>query len=256
MLKHIATEDLALLQESLVLSYDGKLLEKTGIRHYQGRTEAERVDTWAFLRSQKDLLGFYFDALQEMAASPYDDVRLEKEKKRLTISVWAAVRERLDNRKRSAVPLSVQVYAGMDDPRSLDIAHEVLEAGNRAAARYETMMACGGVMSMENGFTEDGRFDIFAASPENAMNFIVNSEDKSTWTYGEGFCRVEACPSGSRKTRVGPCQVCMSCQSLFDQGKTPQEEYKKRASAIRRQAAMKARAKPKGKTKAVGREDV
>jgi hypothetical protein len=52
-----------------------------------------------------------------------------------------------------------------------------------------------------------------------------NGEDKSSWTWKPGICRVEKCPTRPGKTEVGPCEVCRGCQRIFDEGKDPGQVY-------------------------------
>jgi len=49
-------------------------------------------------------------------------------------------------------------------------------------------------------------------------------EDKSTWKWKRGVCRVESCPTRPNETKVGPCSVCERCQAKFDNGEDPTEE--------------------------------
>lgn len=45
-------------------------------------------------------------------------------------------------------------------------------------------------------------------------------ENKSSWKWSVGTCRVKNCPSPS-PTEVGPCSVCRRCQRVFDAGRDP-----------------------------------
>lgn len=49
----------------------------------------------------------------------------------------------------------------------------------------------------------------------------VELNEKSTWKWKSGVCRVEACPTRPGKTKIGPCDVCSRCQSKFDKGIDP-----------------------------------
>ena len=49
----------------------------------------------------------------------------------------------------------------------------------------------------------------------------VELNEKSTWKWKNGVCRVEACPTRPGKTKIGPCDVCSRCQSKFDKGIDP-----------------------------------
>jgi hypothetical protein len=49
----------------------------------------------------------------------------------------------------------------------------------------------------------------------------IELNEKSTWTWKKGVCRVESCPTRPGKTKVGPCDVCSRCQHIFDKGIDP-----------------------------------
>jgi hypothetical protein len=50
---------------------------------------------------------------------------------------------------------------------------------------------------------------------------------KESWTWKKGICRVSDCPTRPGTTKVGPCDVCVSCQHLFDKGRDPSKVYGK-----------------------------
>jgi hypothetical protein len=50
-----------------------------------------------------------------------------------------------------------------------------------------------------------------------------SSDDKESWTWKRGVCRVKSC---GKKTEVGPCDVCRSCQAKFDKGQDPTNQPK------------------------------
>lgn len=69
--------------------------------------------------------------------------------------------------------------------------------------------------------------DIFGRNDLDPSNSLVNDlakdnrqNEKENWKWKQGICRVKSC---GKKTEVGPCDVCRSCQSKYDKGEDPNE---------------------------------
>ena len=73
------------------------------------------------------------------------------------------------------------------------------------------MIGCGGAIAIDSD------------KPEQAFNNIFGGGEKNNeaWSWKNGVCRVEKCPSRPKTTMVGPCSVCKRCQRLFDDGVDP-----------------------------------
>jgi hypothetical protein len=90
-----------------------------------------------------------------------------------------------------------------------------------AAVGHEVAVttACGGGSGGEDAnTTTDKSLD----KSERASEMTgVELNEKSTWKWKNGICRVEACPTRPGKTKIGPCDVCSRCQNIFDKGIDP-----------------------------------
>jgi hypothetical protein len=58
--------------------------------------------------------------------------------------------------------------------------------------------------------------------------------EKSKWEWTTGYCRESLCTFNKKKTKVGPCSVCVNCQNIYDEGKKPSDVY----SAMRAESAL------------------
>lgn len=63
-------------------------------------------------------------------------------------------------------------------------------------------------------------------STENVTSDVQKMLEKSKWKWVDGYCRESLCPNSSKKTKVGPCNVCVNCQHIYDSGKQPSDIYK------------------------------
>ncbi len=82
--------------------------------------------------------------------------------------------------------------------------NKVLESREKA---QKTAVSSSCASGSKNGESSDG---------EN----MDSPEDASSWTWKQGICRVNRCPS-PKPTEVGPCSVCRACQQKFDSGQDP-----------------------------------
>jgi hypothetical protein len=110
--------------------------------------------------------------------------------------------------------------------------------GAEGAKNNRTYSACGLAISLGDKGSKDGPQFAFGGSLDGLSTPLINkpeefgnSEDnKENWKWKSGICVVSECPTRPRKTKVGPCNVCKTCQHLFDEGKNPSDEYKLRRS--------------------------
>ncbi len=89
-----------------------------------------------------------------------------------------------------------------------------------AAVGHEVAVttACGGGAGGEENASTDKSLD----KSEKASELTgVELNEQSTWSWKQGICRVESCPTRPGKTKVGPCDVCRRCQTIFDKGADP-----------------------------------
>lgn len=90
-----------------------------------------------------------------------------------------------------------------------------------AAVGHEVAVttACGGGSGGEDANTST---DKGLEKSERAADLTgIELNEKSTWKWKNGICRVEACPTRPGKTKIGPCDVCSRCQNIFDKGIDP-----------------------------------
>lgn len=93
---------------------------------------------------------------------------------------------------------------------------------NRLIARNNIRVGAGCPGEVDAGFGEgkqskntENRRDDGEDDPD------ADAEDRSTWYKKKAVCRVESCATRPGQTEVGPCDVCRSCQILFDSGYDP-----------------------------------
>lgn len=212
-------------------AYDASLSYRNHGEYYAGRRTTETVpeeNAWTEINQHKDLLNFYFDQLEVVAQKniPREDIEIEK--KRLTYGVWAAIKERLDR--------GVVLGSHDNKPTHNELVYdtsrihlEISQAYRLVANRGEVMPGCGGAIrgeaDMLNAPTSDVFDSIFGGKKENGS--------KESWTWKKGVCRVDDCPTRPGSTKVGPCDVCVSCQHLFDHGKDPAKVYGRGKSRIK-----------------------
>lgn len=202
-------------------AYDRALEYKHQRPFYAGRdtvNEIRQENAWDAVMRHKDLLEFYFDEIEALAGdNSYSQTELERAKKRLTYGVWAALKLRLDQ-EQTVVREKPQTMI----PQSREVTmQEVHDAYNVLATRGEIMPGCGGGIRSEA--------DLLSADSSEVFDSIFGKgESKDSWEWKTGVCRVNGCPTRPSKTKVGPCEVCTTCQHLFDKGKDPVAEYRLR----------------------------
>lgn len=203
--------------DAMRVMYDRQLGLDSDIDYYAGQDKrflASTENVWTAITRHRDLLEFYFSQITILAGR-HDIARnqLEHDKKRLTYSVWAALKERLD---KDALPLPPAV----NGQQSSSIYQEVEQSYQKLSKRGEVLSGCGGAISSQDSLMD--------ASAEDVFSIVFGDKDrrKETWQWKSGVCRVSGCPTRPGKTRVGPCAVCVSCQRLFDKGQDPADVYR------------------------------
>lgn len=51
--------------------------------------------------------------------------------------------------------------------------------------------------------------------------------ERSKWEWKNGYCRESLCEFNKKMTKVGPCDVCICCQGIYDDGKNPSDVYRR-----------------------------
>lgn len=87
-------------------------------------------------------------------------------------------------------------------------------------ARNNIRVGAGCPGELDAGFGE-GKGSKADRRGEDSDTDSEDAEDRSSWTYKKGICRVESCLTRPGQTEVGPCDVCRSCQAIFDEGLDP-----------------------------------
>lgn len=63
---------------------------------------------------------------------------------------------------------------------------------------------------------------------DSTRNDIEKMLERSKWEWTDGYCREVLCEFNAKITKVGPCDVCVQCQAIYDDGKTPSDIYRQR----------------------------
>ena len=180
-------------------AYDDAMQQKHGGTFFAGRRVGENgpeENAWSVIEQQEDLLTFYFSRIEELAAKKLPRDALEKDKKRLTYGVWAAIKERLDNSTNTIIPSGVHQARVYDE---LKLSAEVNQAFQTLSNRGEVMPGCGGAISGEAALMNE--------SSESVFNSIFGGgSDK----YGSLKFK---CPKGHTNTRphgvlIPNCKKC------------------------------------------------
>lgn len=71
------------------------------------------------------------------------------------------------------------------------------------------------------------RNDSINDTNDSGMKDIESMLERSKWKWPDGYCRTELCEFKNKLTKVGPCKVCLRCQSIYDEGEEPSEVYRR-----------------------------
>jgi hypothetical protein len=93
---------------------------------------------------------------------------------------------------------------------------------NRTVAQHNLVVGggCAGENRAKFKDGPDDGTDGEAADEDGTRSQAADPENKSSWKWKSGVCRVPRCGS-PKPTKVGPCDVCVNCQHAFDRGQDP-----------------------------------
>lgn len=200
--------------DTLVRAYDGVLSKKHGGRFYAGRRNSEKGENaWEELLLHEDLICFYLDGLEQLAASNMPRIELERATKRHIIGSWKAFKNRLDGKTPPPLtPANPNQLLNYDAAvHRMRLLQETQSAYRQAARDGDIKTSCGGSLRPDEDPLDslDGRgtFDsIFGdkSSKEESYKFDKNM-----------YCVVCQSPpkSGESKKMCGPCGICKGCDT-------------------------------------------
>lgn len=113
-------------------------------------------------------------------------------------------------------------------------AHAAFVGGDSAGASGIASGASGQESSIVVCGMEVSASTITTDSVETSNRAVEKMLEKSKWKWTTGYCRESLCPNNKKKTKVGPCNVCVNCQHIYDNGKRPYDIY----SAQQEQSAL------------------
>jgi hypothetical protein len=180
---HCGANDL----DTLICEYDTLLSAKTNMRHRQGRTDYSNLETYVFVKNQKDLLDYNMSNLQSIALSNSNYSERLSQKVQLTKMVASALIYRYENK----------------GAKTLSIESEVSLASERASAEGLEFISCGGYLSTSEESllktitrTNDGMKCVTCPFCKKTVDAIVK---RSSIACPE--CRVEVNTSNNKVTR-------------------------------------------------------
>lgn len=208
--------------ETLIRSYDGHMRMKYGGQYRAGRrveSGIEEEDAYAFLVGNKDLLDYYFGQIVALARQQdLNGEALEKAKHRLTLGVWARVKELLNEREQHPGTATTPYYNSsvtFTDPNQ-QFAYEIQRAFNEAQLRNDMLVGCGGAIggkSLEEMSSSEALDAIFGEDSP------IRSKGKETYAFDKKmFCvSCQAPPKHDEpKKMCGPCGLCEDCDAQFE----------------------------------------
>jgi hypothetical protein len=183
-----AQQDAESDMETFVRAYDDTLSKKHGAQFYAGRSNAEmHENAWEEIVRHRDLVSYFLNELEVLAASELSRSELETQVKRHVIGSWKAFKTRLDRKMQPLAP-------EMDSPADMihpighiafaqeRLAMEVQASFEIARRNGEVKTGCGGSISADDDLHSiDGRstFDaIFGTKNPEAEENQSNEEDE------------------------------------------------------------------------------
>ncbi|CAN5423188.1 hypothetical protein BH09PAT4_BH09PAT4_02860 [soil metagenome] len=205
--------------ETMVRTYDGTLSKAYGGKFYAGRRQAEiNENAWQEIIQHKDLVEYFLNGIESLAAQNMERDLLEQQSKRHTYGVWAALKRRLDAGQMRSEDKLAQL-APLGGQQGAQLLREVSRAYSQAQARQEMLVGCGGAIgpSKENllDFSGKDAFDsIFGDQLDGA------SKTESSYKFDKHmYCVVCQAPpsetekSAGAKKMCGPCGICKGCDT-------------------------------------------
>lgn len=202
--------------EALVRAYDGTLRKKYGGRFYAGRRGAERTENaWAEITRQHDLISYFLDGLERLAAAGLPRAILRTRVEQHTYGVWKAFKNRLQSGDGAPKDTPLDAHAA-----EALIAREVNQAFQQARAAGDIKAGCGGAIA----FGPDGPTDplatfdaIFGRATAGEPKLDI-PEGKPNYKFDKRmYCVVCQAPPSWRerhsasKKMCGPCGICKGC---------------------------------------------
>lgn len=204
--------------ETMVRTYDGALSKIHGGNFYAGRRQAEiDENAWHEIIQHKDLVEYFLNGIEALAAQEMGRDQLEQQSKRHTYGVWAALKRRLDVgqarlEQNFAKPAAISYHHAQ-------LSREVSRAYSHAQARQEMLIGCGGAIkpSQDNPLDISGK-DAFNAIFGDQLGGATKSE--SSYKFDKHmYCVVCQAPpsetekSAGAKKMCGPCGICKGCDA-------------------------------------------
>ena len=195
--------------ETMVWAYDMALGRERGVRFSAGRTmtsEEKEENVWHTMQRHGDLAAVYFDDLEQLAYAFLPREQTEREKKRLTIGFWAALKERLDPpRADSASEARVPMQDIPVAAQEAALRAEISAAYQRASSRGDVLVGCGGSMKAFGDLLEDMEL-------EQAFDTVFGKEKEDSGEEDDMGPLVFECTEGHinrrpRGTLLTSCQT-------------------------------------------------
>ena len=191
---------------AMLNNYDKKISAKHNAPVYAGKIGGYEYNAWTEMQKHRDLLDYYLTSLVALAGSRLSNNEMMVAKQKLTYGTWAALQKRL--RVQQIMPQDAIIASSQ---ATITVHNEIQLALLQSVQEGKVMIGCGGAIAIDSD------------KPEQAFNNIFGGGEKNNeaWSWKNGVCRVEKCPSRPKTTMVGPCSVCKRCQRLFDDGVDP-----------------------------------
>lgn len=205
--------------KTMVRTYDGALSKVYSGNFYAGRRQAEiDENAWREIIQHKDLVEYFLNGIEALAARDISRAQLEQQSKRHTYGVWAALKRRL-GAAQARVERKLAQPGAINEQQRAQLAREVGRAYSQAQARQEMLIGCGGAI----GPAKDNPLDI---SGKDAFNSIFGDQldgatkSESSYKFDKHmYCVVCQAPpsetekSAGAKKMCGPCGICKGCDT-------------------------------------------
>lgn len=235
--------------DRIIDEYDRILSVQTGGRYMQGLDEQKfRAEANSFVESKPETYDMYRQTVIEVARS------LESGYVSAKLGAIVAGLEASILVQNAHVPDGLRVDAGQHFDRNgastiieylrtraiphyltsrLDSAFDTSDEQTDYSGAYQDISDAGGQATAQDksyeGDCPTSGASVSAQSEISALSQIFNLpgwQSREEWQWKTGKCVVDNCPTRPSKTTIGPCSVCVGCQSIFDTGKNPKQVYK------------------------------
>lgn len=190
--------------DDLVEAYDSVLVNKYGEQFYAGRRKAEMGENaWQLIKAQEDLIVYFVEGLEKLAASELAGRALEETTKKHVYGVWATFKKRIDG-VVSKVVSAVDARQAPSYIIQAQLEREVAQNFNEFARAGKVLIGCGGIISMinEQNIMDADAKDVFSAifgkEPEDQfgpLNFTCKNGHWNKRPRGQLItqCRIKSC---------------------------------------------------------------